>query len=251
MSQKNHIKVEGRLLQINKKYADLELKQKERILEWMFQETKVYYEENHAFPDDPHVEDIVDRVYDKIEQAGIWIPYEEVRKHYRKKRADIHKRIRRMRASGSENVIEKTCFMNMCMIQDEQGNVLALDKVDDDYTGTTFPGGHVEREEAFYDSIVREIREETGLEIKDPSLWGVYHWKEDGIHNVIFLYKANEFSGVLKSSEEGRVYWISLEEMKKKDLAVGMENVLKIMDSRKYSECRVCLGPEGYKGTLY
>ena len=144
MSQKNHIKVEGRLLQINKKYADLELKQKERILEWMFQETKVYYEENHAFPDDPHVEEIVHRVYDKIEQAGIWIPYEEVWKRYRKKQADIHKRIRRMRASGREN-IEKTCFMNMCMIQDGQGNVLALDKVDDEYTGTTFPGGHVER----------------------------------------------------------------------------------------------------------
>ena len=30
--------------------------------------------------------------------------------------------------------------MNMCMIQDGRGNVLALDKVNDSYTGTTFPG---------------------------------------------------------------------------------------------------------------
>ena len=28
--------------------------------------------------------------------------------------------------------------MNMCMIQDHKGNVLALDKVNDSYTGTTF-----------------------------------------------------------------------------------------------------------------
>ena len=27
---------------------------------------------------------------------------------------------------------------------DGKGNVLALDKVNDSYTGTTFPGGHVE-----------------------------------------------------------------------------------------------------------
>lgn len=39
--------------------------------------------------------------------------------------------------------------MNMCMIQDHKGNVLALDKVNDSYTGTTFPGGHVEANEIF------------------------------------------------------------------------------------------------------
>ncbi len=39
--------------------------------------------------------------------------------------------------------------MNMCMICDNAGNVLALDKVNDSYTGTTFPGGHVEKNEIF------------------------------------------------------------------------------------------------------
>lgn len=38
---------------------------------------------------------------------------------------------------------ETVCLMNMCMILDGKGNVLALDKVNDSYTGTTFPGGHV------------------------------------------------------------------------------------------------------------
>ena len=37
-------------------------------------------------------------------------------------------------------MIEKVVFMNMCMISDNKGNVLALDKVGKNYSGTTFPG---------------------------------------------------------------------------------------------------------------
>ena len=40
--------------------------------------------------------------------------------------------------------IEKVIFMNMCMVYDKEGNVVALDKVGKNYSGTTFPGGHVE-----------------------------------------------------------------------------------------------------------
>ena len=46
-------------------------------------------------------------------------------------------------------MIEKVVFMNMCMISDNKGNVLALDKVGKNYSGTTFPGGHVEADNAF------------------------------------------------------------------------------------------------------
>ena len=69
--------------------------------------------------------------------------------------------------------------MNMCMICDNTGNVLALDKVNDSYTGTTFPGGHVEKNEIFNDSVIREVWEETGLKIEGPKLRGVYHWHRD------------------------------------------------------------------------
>ena len=37
--------------------------------------------------------------------------------------------------------IEKVIFMNMCMVYDNEGNVLALDKEGKGYSGTTFPGG--------------------------------------------------------------------------------------------------------------
>ena len=43
MSRKNHKMIDGRLLQTNKKYSQLKMKQKEKIAEWMFQVTRDYY----------------------------------------------------------------------------------------------------------------------------------------------------------------------------------------------------------------
>ena len=203
------------------------------------------------FSNDKHLEEVVDVVYEKIENAEIWIPYGEVFKHYKSKRSDINKRVRRSLNEKEESRTEKVCFMNMCMILDGEGNVLALDKVNDSYTGATFPGGHVEKNELFSKSMIREVREETGLTIEMPKLCGLYHWHKSGVHNVITLYKAERFTGELTSSEEGRVYWISLEELKTKELATGMEYVLQIMESEQIGECYMHLEADGYVGDLY
>lgn len=41
--------IDGRLLQTNKKYSQLKMKQKEKIAEWMFQATRDYYMKNVLF----------------------------------------------------------------------------------------------------------------------------------------------------------------------------------------------------------
>lgn len=251
MSRKNHKIIDGKLLQTDKKYSHLKLKQKDKIAEWMYLETRAYYEKNYVFPDDKHLDEVVSKVYDRIETADIWIPYGEVLRHYRKKRSDINKRVKRSFNQHERREPDTVCFMNMCMIYDDKGNVLALDKENDSYTGTTFPGGHVEKDEIFQESIIREIWEETGLEIQNPQLCGVYHWTKSGVHNVLFLYKTNEFCGTLKSSDEGPVYWISLEEFKRKELTTGMEYVLQILESSQINECYMHLENGKYVGTLY
>ena len=73
---------------------------------------------------------------------------------------------------------------------------------------------------------------------------------KNGVHYVITLYKADKFTGELKSSEEGRVYWIPLEELKTKELATGMEHVLRILESEKVDECYMHLEADGYVGDL-
>ena len=243
--------VYGKLLQTDKKYAQLKLKQKEKIAEWMFQVTRDYYKKNYTFPNDRQIEKVVNIVYEKIEEAEIWVPYGEVLRHYKSKRSAINRRVRKELNEKEENRNEKVCFMNMCMVQDDKGNVLALDKVNDSYTGTTFPGGHVEQNEIFQKSIIREVWEETGLTIESPKLCGLYHWHEDGVHSVIMLYKAEKFIGELKSSEEGQVYWIPLEELKTRELATGMKYVLQILGADQVNECYMHLESEGYVGDLY
>ena len=38
--------------------------------------------------------------------------------------------------------------------------------------GYTLPGGHVEPGEPFVDAVIREMKEQTGLDIKNPRLQG-------------------------------------------------------------------------------
>ena len=44
---------------------------------------------------------------------------------------------------------EQVTLTNMCMVYDDNGNVLVQDKVDSDWGGLTFPGGHIEKGESF------------------------------------------------------------------------------------------------------
>ncbi len=148
------------------------------------------------------------------------------------------------KSQTAEHIPERTIFMNMCMLVSGD-QILALDKVGKNYSGTTFPGGHVEPGETFAQAVVREMQEETGYIICDPVLRGIYHWYRDGVHNVGLLYRATQFHGELKSSEEGRVYWISRTDYEEKELAAGMRQVLKIMDDDCFTECYMDLKSDG------
>lgn len=105
-----------------------------------------------------------------------------------------------------KSVIELT---NMCLIYTDD-KILVQEKNGTKYEGgLVFPGGHVEEGESLRDSIIREIKEETGLTISNPRPCGYKDWiREDGSRYIVLLYKTESFSGDIKSSNEGRVFWL-------------------------------------------
>lgn len=132
---------------------------------------------------------------------------------------------------------EQAIFTNLCMVYDDAGNILVQDRKDPDWPGLCFPGGHVEPGESFVESVIREVWEETGLTIEKPILCGTKQFQtKKGERYVVLFYKTDRFSGELKSSDEGEVFWIPREKLTDYVLVDDFENMVKVFESDDLSE---------------
>ena len=131
---------------------------------------------------------------------------------------------------------ERVILTNMCMIRNGS-KILVEDKVGRWAGGITFPGGHVEEHEPIVDSVIREMKEETGLTIESPVLCGIKEWiNEDGSRYVVFLFRADRFSGELISSDEGRVFWAERDEVLKMHWIWHLDDILRVMEGDSPAE---------------
>lgn len=134
-----------------------------------------------------------------------------------------------------------TILCNLCMVEDlENGKVVLQYRSPERYkkwSGYAFPGGHIEKGESLAESVIREVYEETGLTIVDPKLVAVKDWSlDDGGRYIVFCYKATEFTGQLRSSEEGEVSWVEKDQLEKLDLSYDMLPLLEVMEDPDLSE---------------
>ena len=133
-----------------------------------------------------------------------------------------------------------TILTNLCMVEDlENGKVVLQYRSPEKnhWSGYAFPGGHIEEGESLVESVIREIEEETGLTIFNPRLVAVKNWHlEDGIRYIVFCYKATEFTGQLRSSDEGEVSWVEKDQLEKLDLSYDMLPLLEVMEDPDLSE---------------
>ena len=124
----------------------------------------------------------------------------------------------------------------MTMVTDHMGRVLVQDRVNPAWPGVAFPGGHVEPGESFVEAAAREILEETGLVIHDPILCGLKQWTRDGRRYIVLFFKATQFDGELRDSEEGRVWWLPRADLPQQNLASHMMEMTEVFETDTLSE---------------
>ena len=123
----------------------------------------------------------------------------------------------------------------LCLIKDGS-RILLQNRIKDDWKGYTLPGGHVEPGESFVDAVIREMKEETGLDIIKPKLVGIKQFPIKDGRYIVLLFKTEEFTGNIISSEEGEMEWIEEDSLSEIDSVSDLQDLLKVFNDPDLSE---------------
>lgn len=114
----------------------------------------------------------------------------------------------------------------MCMIQNED-NVLLIKRPDNrGFPGYVAPGGKIDFPESLIDGAIREVKEETGLDVSHLVFKGIdeYVNPKENVRYMVFNYWTNTFQGVLlEDPPEGELLWVPISEA----LELPMQNWFK------------------------
>ena len=74
-------------------------------------------------------------------------------------------------------------------------------------------GGHIEEGESKEQALVREIKEETGLDVLHYLYRGELLFINNDFEEIMYLYLVDEVSGTLIDCDEGQLAWIKKEDL--------------------------------------
>ena len=114
--------------------------------------------------------------------------------------------------------------------------MLLQNRVKNDWQGYTLPGGHVEPGESFVDAVIREMKEETGLDIMNPRLVGVKQFPIKDGRYVVLLFKAIEFSGTVISSDEGQMEWVESNRLSEINTVGDFKDLMRVINDPALTE---------------
>lgn len=138
----------------------------------------------------------------------------------------------------------------LCMVY-SGSKLLLQNRVKPDWQGLTFPGGHIEPGESIVEAVIREMKEETGLDIQQPILCGVKQFPiEDGRY-IVFLFKTDRFSGELVSSEEGTMEWVEQSDLVHRNTVEDFAELLSVMQRDDLSEFQYLVNGDDWTVSLH
>ncbi|MBD5391070.1 8-oxo-dGTP diphosphatase [bacterium] len=98
-------------------------------------------------------------------------------------------------------------------------------------------GGHQEENESIEECLLREVYEETGLKLLSYQLCGKLHFYIDDLYEICYLYTSSCFEGDLIDCDEGRLEWISKDQILQLNLWEGDPLFLKkLLNQDEYFE---------------
>lgn len=131
----------------------------------------------------------------------------------------------------------------LCLIH-KGDSYLLQDRIKNDWKGYTLPGGHIEPGESIVEAVIREMKEETGLDIKQPRLCGVKQFPIEGGRYIVFLFETEQFEGVLNSSDEGTMHWVNAKDLSSVNLVNDFDDLLEVMLTDTLTEFQYVLDGE-------
>ena len=116
---------------------------------------------------------------------------------------------------------------NMCLIRN--GNMIFVqNRTKKDWPGLTLPGGKVEKDESVYQSVLREVYEETGLRLLSAKDVGYIEWLIDGDRHLCILFESESYEGELKSNDEGEDLFIDIKDLCQYQFSTDFDKILDI-----------------------
>jgi 8-oxo-dGTP diphosphatase len=144
---------------------------------------------------------------------------------------------------------ENVELTTLCLIYRDD-RILLQNRIKKDWRGYTLPGGHIEPGESVVESVIREMKDETGLAISQPRLCGIKQFPIDGGRYIVFLFKTDRFTGELRSSDEGEMEWVSRADVGKLSSVADLEALLTVMERDDMTEFQYVISDDQWKAIL-